>query len=148
MGTNVVLDQNNPWLIPGAIIGEFISDLNRNYNIPLSNFLVIGHSLGGQISGYTGKKVQELTNQKIPRIVALDPAGPLFSSRPEEERLNQHDAEVVHVIHTNGGTFGYLDKCGTLDFYPNGGSFQPGCLKAFIPALDGFKAIISQYFYP
>ena len=124
-------------------MGELIVDLNKNYDIPLKNFLVVGHSLGGQISGFVAKKVQELTGQKLPRLVALDPAGPFFTNRPEEERLNKNDADVVQVIHTNGGTFGFFDSCGTIDFYPNGGSFQPGCLRAAFPDPDGFHDIIS-----
>jgi pancreatic triacylglycerol lipase len=83
--------------------------------------------LGGQISGYVGRKVKESTNKKLARIVALDPAGPLFINRPENERLNKDDAEIVHVIHTNGGTFGFFLSCGTIDFFPNGGSTQTGC---------------------
>ena len=42
------------------------------------------------------------------------------------------DADYVDVIHTNGcsawkGCFGIPDKCGHADFYPNGGTSQPGC---------------------
>lgn len=113
----------------GNFIGELISGLHKDHAVPLENFLVVGHSLGGQIAGFVGKKVIELTGKKLHRIVALDPAGPLFVSRPEEERLNKNDAEVVHVIHTDGGTFGFEEPCGTLDFFPNGGSAQPGCKK-------------------
>ncbi|RZC42502.1 phospholipase A1 2, partial [Asbolus verrucosus] len=118
-----------PNIVPGHIIGNFVVDLHKNYSIPLDNFLIVGHSLGGQISGYIGKKVKELSGKRLPRIVALDPAGPLFINRPEDERLNKNDAEVVHVIHTNGGTFGFEPSCGTIDFFPNGGSRQPGCAK-------------------
>ncbi|XP_044265372.1 uncharacterized protein LOC123011801 [Tribolium madens] len=113
----------------GHIIGEFIVGLHKNYSVPLENILLVGHSLGGQVSGFVGKKVQELTGNKLPRIIALDPAGPLFISRPDEERLNKNDAEVVHVIHTDGGTFGFKSSCGTIDFYPNGGNSQPGCTR-------------------
>ncbi|EFA06789.1 Vitellogenin-2-like Protein [Tribolium castaneum] len=113
----------------GHIIGEFIVGLHKNYSVPLGNILLVGHSLGGQVSGFVGKKVQELTGNKLPRIIALDPAGPLFISRPDEERLNKNDAEVVHVIHTDGGTFGFKSSCGTIDFFPNGGSSQPGCTR-------------------
>ncbi|KAJ3648993.1 hypothetical protein Zmor_020757 [Zophobas morio] len=113
----------------GSIIGEFIVGLHKNYSLPLKNFLIVGHSLGGQVSGFIGKKVKELTNNKLPRLIALDPAGPWFTTRPEEERLNKDDAEVVHVIHTDGGTFGFKDSCGTVDFFPNGGNSQPGCAR-------------------
>ncbi|XP_063918830.1 pancreatic triacylglycerol lipase-like [Zophobas morio] len=111
----------------GATIGKFVVGLHKKYSVPLKNFLIVGHSLGGQVSGFIGKKVKELTNEQLPRIIALDPAGPAFTNRPEDERLNKNDAKVVHVIHTNGGTFGFKASCGTIDFFPNGGSLQPGC---------------------
>lgn len=104
-------------------------DLHKNYSIPINNFLLVGHSLGGQVSGYIAKKVKQITNKKLPRIIAMDPAGPLFSTRPDNERLNKNDAEVVEVIHTDGGTFGFKASCGTIDFFPNGGNGQPGCTR-------------------
>ncbi|KAJ3649677.1 hypothetical protein Zmor_021404 [Zophobas morio] len=111
----------------GGVIGQFIANLHNNYSIPLDNFLVVGHSLGGQVSGFVGKKVQEITHTKLPRIITLDPAGPAFKLREASERLNATDAAVVVVIHTNGGIFGFKESCGTIDFFPNGGSLQPGC---------------------
>lgn len=116
-------------------------DLNRNCSLPFDRFLIIGHSLGGQISGFIGKRVQKATGQKLPRIVALDPAGPLFTQRPEDKRLNPNDAEVVHVIHTDGDAFGYKNPVGTIDFFPNGGNSQPGCRR--IDLADP-KSIISE----
>ena len=54
--------------------------------------------MGAQVAGFAGKEVQKLTEKKISRIVALDPAGPLFDGRPKEEMLNPNDAENVVVI--------------------------------------------------
>ncbi|CAH1994913.1 unnamed protein product [Acanthoscelides obtectus] len=104
-------------------------ELSQKKGVPLKNMLPIGHSLGGHIVGFIGQKVYEKSGQKLPRIVALDPAGPLFDVRPADKRLNSSSAEVVHVIHTDGGTFGYKDTIGTLDFFVNGGSSQPGCKR-------------------
>lgn len=47
-------------------------------------------------------------------------------------RLDTTDADFVDVIHTNSGPFteGHLsmiEAVGHIDFYPNGGQFQPGC---------------------
>ena len=62
----------------------------------------------------------------------LDPAGPFFSLNDTETRLDASDGDFVDVIHTNGGTLtgnelGFLPPIGHIDFYPNGGQFQPGC---------------------
>ncbi|XP_019881701.2 phospholipase A1 isoform X1 [Aethina tumida] len=111
----------------GNHIANLIVDLNKNYGVPLDDLLLVGHSLGGQICGFISKRIKKETGQTIPRIIALDPAGPLFTTRPEDKRLNKNDAKVVHVVHSNGGTFGYHDSIGTIDFFPNGGSSQPGC---------------------
>lgn len=113
----------------GGLIGELVARLIKDYKVPVENFLIIGHSLGGQTAGFVGKKVSELVGEKVPRIVGLDPAGPAFFNRPEEERLNKNDAKIVHVIHTDGGKLGFEDPCGTIDFFPNGGTDQPGCFK-------------------
>ncbi|KAJ8934543.1 hypothetical protein NQ314_013284 [Rhamnusium bicolor] len=113
----------------GKIIANLILDLNRNYSVSLDNILLVGHSLGGQITGFVGKNIYKLSGKKLPRIIALDPAGPLFSQRPDDKRLNKNDANIVEVIHTDGGTFGFKDSCGTIDFFPNGGRSQPGCKR-------------------
>jgi len=33
----------------------------------------------------------------------------------------------VEIIHTAGSSLGYFEPIGHADFYPNGGSSQPGC---------------------
>ena len=72
-------------------------------------------------------------------LLKLDPAGPLFENEPIEARLDASDANYVDVYHTNAGDiiefdnifksgcFGYNGTIGTVDFWPNGGSHQPGC---------------------
>lgn len=89
---------------------------------------VCGHSLGGQIAGFAGQYFYKSTSRRLPRITALDPAGPLFTGRPDDERLDESDAEIVYVIHTDRGKFGYPQVCGTVDVFPNDGvAIQPGC---------------------
>ncbi|XP_045461252.1 phospholipase A1-like isoform X1 [Harmonia axyridis] len=111
----------------GNFVGILVNRLVKDYKIPRENIVLVGHSLGGQICGWAGKKFGEISGQKLKRIVALDPAGPLFDLRPDSKRLNKHDAEVVMVIHTDGDKLGFLSPCGTIDFFPNGGENQPGC---------------------
>ncbi|XP_050315533.1 phospholipase A1-like [Anthonomus grandis grandis] len=110
-------------------ITNLLTNLYKNYGVDKKQFLLVGHSLGGQITGFVGKLFKKATLETLPRIIALDPAGPLFTSRPVDKRLNKNDADVVEVIHTDGGTFGFDDACGTIDFFVNGGSSQPGCKK-------------------
>ncbi|CAH0550789.1 unnamed protein product [Brassicogethes aeneus] len=127
----------------GNHIGDLIVDLHKNHGIPLEHFVLVGHSLGGQISGFIGKRVFKETGKKLPRIIALDPAGPLFIQRPEDKRLNPSDAEVVEVLHSDGYTLGYPTSIGTIDFYPNGGNSQPGCKR--IDLLD-FRSLGDPFF--
>jgi hypothetical protein len=65
---------------------------------------------------------------KAEKIVALDPAGPVFYSANGTfaNPLNSSDAEMVYVIHTDTVAAGVSKSIGTVDFYPNNG-FQPGC---------------------
>ncbi|KAK8780591.1 hypothetical protein V5799_018066 [Amblyomma americanum] len=63
---------------------------------------------------------------------ALDPAGPLFEGT--NVTVSRGDADFVDVIHTNMGhldgfQFGLAAPVGDVDFFPNGGSLQPGCFR-------------------
>ncbi|XP_017778216.1 PREDICTED: pancreatic lipase-related protein 2-like [Nicrophorus vespilloides] len=114
--------------IIGESVGEFIVKLNKYLGLGLEKVHVVGHSLGGQVSGFTGKAVQRLIGKKIDRISGLDPAGPEFEGMNAKDRLAVGDANFVDVTHTDGGIFGFRDPIGTVDFMPNGGVRpQPGC---------------------
>lgn len=113
----------------GQYTGELIANLYTNYSANLSDFHLIGHSLGGQISGFVGKTVQNLTGSSVGRITGLDPAGPLFLPSNPDGRLASTDADIVVALHTDGLVYGYYNPIGGIDFYANGGtSVQPGCL--------------------
>lgn len=96
---------------------------------------VIGHSLGGQVSGFLGRHFFNQTGVLLGRITALDAAAPLFEDT--DVFLSRRDAQFVDAIHTSAGgkvikgEFGVLKPFGHVDFYPNGGQKQPGC-----PALE------------
>lgn len=114
----------------GKVVGEQIIKLHQEYKVPLQTVHLIGHSLGAHVAGFAGKEVYNATGQKVGRITGLDPAGPLFEGIfiSRDSRLNENDAEMVDVVHTDGGVFGYRGPLGTIDFYPNGGvALQPGC---------------------
>lgn len=114
-------------------IGQFVASqidfLVSQNAVNLARLTVIGFSLGAHIAGHVGKNVQSGT---INSIIGLDPAGPLFSVRNPEGRIDAGDARYVECIHTNGPTIvlvgaGIGASIGHADFYPNGGSSQPGC---------------------
>lgn len=65
-------------------------------------------------------------NVLIPRIIALDPAKPLFSEENVFERISTGDAKHIEAIHTT--TFlGFAKPLWNLDVYVNGGHNQPSC---------------------
>ncbi|CAL1546617.1 unnamed protein product [Lymnaea stagnalis] len=113
---------------------------------------LIGHSLGAQIAGNTGKA---LAPTRVARITGLDPAEPHFDTVDDSARLDSTDALFVDVIHTDGATFtgtqgyGSLRPQGHADFYPNGGQKQPGCvssdLSGFLPGLAWDKDIACSH---
>ncbi|RZC38184.1 phospholipase A1, partial [Asbolus verrucosus] len=115
----------------GSVIGDFILDLIKQETALLDNIHLIGHSLGGHIAGFAGKRVLAKTGKKVGRITGLDVAAPMFEvpkKRDANSRLNKNDAEFVDIIHTNAGFLGVSDPIGTVDFYvENGGPLQPGC---------------------
>ncbi|XP_068126624.1 lipase member I [Hyperolius riggenbachi] len=101
----------------------------------LQSIYMIGVSLGAHISGFVGK----MYNGTIGRITGLDPAGPLFNGKPPEDRLHHTDAQFVDVVHSDIDALGYRETLGNIDFYPNGGTDQPGCPKTILSGSEYFK---------
>ncbi|KAI4892302.1 hypothetical protein NFI96_006563 [Prochilodus magdalenae] len=101
----------------------------------LSSIHMIGVSLGAHISGFTGANF----NGSIGRITALDPAGPSFTGKPPEDRLDPSDAQFVDAVHTDMDALGFRKPLGHIDFYANGGADQPGCPKTIFSGSKYFK---------
>ncbi|XP_047357579.1 phospholipase A1 1-like isoform X2 [Vespa velutina] len=112
------------------LVGNYIATVTKmlvqQYNVPMANIRLIGHSLGAHVSSFAGKKVQELTLGKYSEIIGLDPAGPFFQSNDCSQRICETDANYVQIIHTSRFK-GTLRTLGTVDFYMNNGYNQPGC---------------------
>lgn len=100
----------------------------QTLGIKLNDITLTGHSLGGQIAGFTGAAFKG----QIGSIIGLDPANPLFTFPVLENstnRLDPTDAKFVQVIHTSSGLLGVYNDCGHNDFYPNAGiAPQIGCI--------------------
>ncbi|KAJ7383384.1 hypothetical protein OS493_028466 [Desmophyllum pertusum] len=114
----------------GAQVAELIRFLitNTSGSPGLANrFYIVGFSLGAQAAGYAGSYLRA-KGMKLGRITGLDPASLFFTNRDATIRLDPGDAEYVDVIHTDAGGFGTSQKVGHIDFFPNGGSLQPGCV--------------------
>jgi len=132
----------------GHFLGLCLAELSNKNDIPGDNIHLLGHSLGAHLMGKAGKIFFENKRQLIGRITGLDPAGPRFYWGPlplplppirvlESNRLTKDSAGFVDIIHTYGSMkpcfvcltshLGYLGQMGHIDFYPNGGSSQPGC---------------------
>ncbi|CAH0559712.1 unnamed protein product [Brassicogethes aeneus] len=122
-GINYIAAAHN--VVPlGEYTAKFVCWLVSK-GMPLSSLELIGMSLGGQTVGIIGQSMQ---CGKPPKVVAYDPAGPLFTGLPIDERLDSTDGDLVIVIHSNQGFFGYPSNCGDVDFYINTNPYdQPGC---------------------
>uniref|UniRef100_A0A8C3EFX8 Lipase H n=1 Tax=Corvus moneduloides TaxID=1196302 RepID=A0A8C3EFX8_CORMO len=101
----------------------------------LDSMHMIGVSLGAHISGFVG----QMFDGMLGRITGLDPAGPLYRGTAPSERLDPTDAQFVDVIHSDTDGLGYGEALGHVDFYPNGGTDQPGCPLTIFSGLQYFK---------
>ncbi|CAG2243585.1 Pancreatic lipase-related protein 2,Inactive pancreatic lipase-related protein 1 [Mytilus edulis] len=113
--------------VVGAQVAKLISVMVSADQSGIDKFHLIGHSLGAHVAGYAGERLTHL-----PRISGLDPADPYFQGTDIKVRLDPTDADFVDVIHTDGSSIlslgmGAAQQMGHVDFYPNGGSEQPGC---------------------
>jgi pancreatic triacylglycerol lipase len=107
----------------GKLLATNIQYLISNNGLDLSRTAIIGHSLGAHVSGIAGQTL----GSQAGYIIGLDPALPCFSYNDIDGRLDTTDAKYVEIIHTCAGMLGFDVDIGHADYYPNGGSNQPGC---------------------
>ncbi|XP_057307164.1 pancreatic lipase-related protein 2-like [Hydractinia symbiolongicarpus] len=118
----------------GRQISYLLEKLLRKRNpLQASDIHLIGFSLGAHLMGYAGENLKE-KGFEVGRITGLDPAGPGFKDAVKSARLDKTDAQFVDIIHTDTKTvyitgLGIKQAIGHVDFYPNGGYFQPGCKR-------------------
>uniref|UniRef100_A0A0A9YZE1 Pancreatic lipase-related protein 2 n=1 Tax=Lygus hesperus TaxID=30085 RepID=A0A0A9YZE1_LYGHE len=106
-------------LVPcvGDLLAQFLKRIHQESHIDWDRITLVAHSLGSQLSGDAGNKV----GGKLGKIIALDPATPLYY---KTSHLHPKSAKKVVVLHTTPGQF----NMGTADFYANAKT-QPGCEK-------------------
>ncbi|XP_035773086.1 pancreatic triacylglycerol lipase-like [Anopheles albimanus] len=106
----------------GNTVSQLIDQLIAATGLNPDNVYIIGYSLGAHAAGSAGKA----QNGRINSIIALDPAGPLFSFG-QPDAVGPADGRYVETIMTNAGVLGINTPMGQANFYPNGGRLQPGC---------------------
>jgi len=123
-----------------ASFAEAVANLKRFSGDTSQLYLYcIGHSLGAQVCGQAGRHAKSASGQQLfNRVTGLDPAGPGFVKCPDALHIDKDSAKCVDIIHTDGSLkghispivhYGTLSQWGHVDFYPNGGNNQPGCLS-------------------
>jgi hypothetical protein len=114
----------------GVEIARIIDDLAAVHGTKAKDVHLIAHSFGTFAADVVGRQIKGLG-----RISALDPGGPNFDALPIDSRVDKSDALFVDVIHTDAGNTSVTSlygrgsqlALGHVDFFPNGGSDQPGC---------------------
>lgn len=131
----------------GAEIAVLLTKLKELKNANLMTVHLIGSNVGAHVAGYAGSRLDE-----VGRITGLDPAAPYFENTGDTVHLDRTDAAFVDVIHTDTGNtfdfaFGMHSQIGHVDFYPNGGHYQPGCPKGKISGsiIGGIMGLLNKH---
>ncbi|XP_014475140.1 PREDICTED: pancreatic triacylglycerol lipase-like [Dinoponera quadriceps] len=105
-------------------VSTMLNFLNEKAKLNFDETIICGHSLGAHVAGLAARNCKG----KIGYVVGMDPAQPFFMLSPPGERISDSDAKYVEIIHTNAGFLGLFKAVGHVDFYPNGGTKQSGCV--------------------
>ncbi len=91
------------------------------------NVHLIGYSIGSQLAAVMARQFNK-NDTIISRITALNPIN-VTQFDNNTVFLNNKDAETVDVIYSDLEAINYTTPIGKLNFYPNGGKVQIGCLQ-------------------
>ncbi|XP_058465251.1 pancreatic triacylglycerol lipase-like [Malaya genurostris] len=109
----------------GAVTSRMIDMIRDTTGQSRDVINVIGFSLGAHAAGNAGKAQDGQLNT----VIGLDPAGPLFSSG-QADILTANDAIYTEAVYTNANNLAFNAPLADANFYPNGGSSQPGCITS------------------
>uniref|UniRef100_A0A1I8PE41 Lipase domain-containing protein n=1 Tax=Stomoxys calcitrans TaxID=35570 RepID=A0A1I8PE41_STOCA len=104
----------------GKMIATTLIKLTNECDVPLDVIHVIGQGLGGNVAGATGKVFYAITDHKLRRITALDPASQMAKHPNMLTALARGSADFVDAIHTSALGMGTTRRVGDVDFFPNG----------------------------
>ncbi|XP_026733959.1 lipase member H-like [Trichoplusia ni] len=111
----------------GKHVGEMLVTLTKHGLNP-TKLELVGLSLGGHTISFIAKNYRLLTGMNISRLTGLDPSGPCFRNLGPKDRLDKSDADFVDTVNTNIDGYGMAAPVGHVNFYVNGGEYQPGDL--------------------
>lgn len=103
----------------GLYVAQALLQLDREY--VTKHVHIVGHSLGAQIAGATGRNYKLLTGGAIlSRVTGLDPANPCFYDGNELPGVRRGDAVYVDTITSNPGVSGTSDSPADGNFFVQG----------------------------
>ncbi len=84
-------------------LAVLLEELHEHRGLRYADVHMLGHSLGAQLAGYTGK----FLDGQIGHITGLDPASPGFQEYLYNPNchLDKTDANFVDVIHSDGSLY-------------------------------------------
>lgn len=109
----------------GKHAAEMLAELTR-YGLDPKKLELVGLSHGGQAISFIAKNYRQITGTNVSRVTSLDPGGPCFRHNGPEDRIDASDADFVEIVHTNTEGYGMAGAVGHIDYYVNGGEYQPG----------------------
>lgn len=104
----------------GRGIGDILIQMHEKLNIPSEIIHVIGEHMSAHVAGIAGRYYSHSTGEHIRRITGLDPSKIFINQMHSITGLARGDADFVDVIHSSSVGLSMIERCGDIDFYPNG----------------------------